>query len=277
MLIRAGVRIARGVVAAVVAPSWLVKTDRPGFSGSHPENLERLVRLSVVWFANLVAYAIPLTLSGIGFTGTTAAPPVVAALVAPLGVSADSVWRLLVGTAQNSAFLTAATVVVFVTFHASVWAVEQSRGYLQSLYTVVYATSVYLVGIFTLVLFASTSQQVTTAEGFLRGFQLLFVETTLTLFGLGLTAGEPDPNAMALDGLSPAGELLLASLVVFSLYFLYSMYLGARLNHGLDRLQSALVVGGVLFAPVLYILGSALFSIAIDQSVTAASSIGRWA
>lgn len=273
MLIRAGARIARGVVAAVVAPSWLVKTDRPGFSGSRTENLERLARLSAVWFANLVAYAIPLTLAGIGFTGTTDAPRFVAAVVSPLGIHAGPAWRLLVGTAQNSAFLTVATVVVFVTFHASVWAVERSRGYLQSLYTVVYATSVYLVGIFTLVLFASTSQRVTTAEGFLRGFQLLFVETTLTLFGLDLTAGEPDPNAMVLDGLSPGGELLLSGLVILSLYFLYSMYLGARLNHGLDRPQSLLVVGGVLFAPVLYVLGSALFTIAVDQSFVAA---GGW-
>lgn len=273
MLIRAGARLGRGVFAAIIAPAWLVETEQPGFGSSRRSNLGRIARLSVVWLANLILYAIPLTLSGIGFTGTTAAPPLVGTIVGPLGVSADGFWRLLVGTAQNSAFLTAATVVVFITFHASVWAVERSRGYLQSLYTVVYATSVYLVGIFTLVLFASTSEQVTVAGEFLRGFQLLFVETTLTLFGLDLTAGEPDLNAMALDGLSPAGELLLAGLVILALYFLYSMYLGARLNHGLDRLQSALVVGGVLFAPVLYVLGSVLFTIAIDQSFVA---FGGW-
>lgn len=265
MLIRAGTRLVRGMVGAVVAPSWLVQTERPGFGGSRVDNASRLARLAVVWAVNLVAYAIPLTLSGIGLTVTADAPSGVAVVAGPLGVPSDELWRLLVGTAQNSAFLTAATAVVFVTFHASVLAVERSRGYLQSLYTVVYATSVYLAGIFTLVLFASTSDRVTTAAGFLREFQLLFIETTLTLFGLDLTAGRVDPSALSLRGLSSAGELILAGLLVLSLYFLYSMYLGARLNHGLDQRQSSLVVGGVLFAPVLYVLGSALFSIAVEQ------------
>ncbi|WP_436902123.1 hypothetical protein [Halovenus halobia] len=276
MLVRAGTRLVRGVVGAVVAPSWLVQTERPGFESSRVSNAGRLARLSAVWIINLVAYAVPLTLAGIGFTATTDAPTAIAVVVTPLGISADGLWRLLVGTAQNSAFLTVATAVVFVTFHGSVLAVERSRGYLQSLYTVVYATSVYLVGIFTLVLFASTSAQVPTAEGFLRESQLVFIETTLTLFGLGLTAGTIDPEGLSLAGLSPRGELLLAGLLVFSVYFLYSMYLGARLNHGLDRLQSALVVGGVLFAPVLYVLGSALFTIALDGSVTLAVLAPGW-
>jgi hypothetical protein len=254
-----------------------VQTEQPGFESSQTGNAGRLARLSLVWGINLIAYAIPLTVAGIGFTGGTNAPSAVATVVQPLGVPANELWRLLVGTAQNSAFLTAATVIVFLTFHASVLAVERSRGYIQSLYTVVYATSVYLVGIFTFVLFASTSEQVSTAEEFLRGIQLLFVEKTLTLFGLDLTAGEPNPEMLRLNGLSPAGETLLAGLALLGLYFLYSMYLGARLNHGFDRLQSSFVVVGVLLAPVLYVLSSAAFTIAVEQSLFLGTGFWGWA
>jgi hypothetical protein len=268
MLVRAGSRLFRGVFTAVFAPSQFVKLEQSGFAASRIDLSARTLRLALVWLVNLVLYAVPLTLSGIGFTATETAPGWFIAVAGAFSVSPDATWQLTVGTVQNSAFLTAATAVVFVTFHTSVRLVERSRGSFQSLYTIVYTTSVYLVGMFTVVMYISTTDRAVAAEDVLIDVQLQFIETTLTLLGLGLTAGTPDSSGEALTALTPTGEFLIGVLLVLSLYFLYSMYLGARLNHGLTRLQSALVVGGVLAAPVIYVVGSAIFSLAVETAGT---------
>jgi hypothetical protein len=274
MFVRGGARVLYGLFTAVFSPSRFVKVEQTAFATSRVAAYSRVLRLSLVWLVNLVMYALPLTLSGIGFTAEESAPDWFRLAFGPMLSSPDAGWQLVVGMVQNSLFLTAATVLVFVTFHGSVQIAERSRGYLQSLYTIVYTTSVYLAGLFTLVMFVSTTDGFSGAEEFLINLQVTFIQGVVDLLGVDLTLPGVEPGPITLEGLSYAGELLLTTLFVVALYFVYSMYLGARLNHGLNRVQSAVVVIGVLASPVVYVAGSVFLTLVFDAyGITALSII----
>jgi hypothetical protein len=267
MLVRAVARAAYSSFAAVFAPSRFVRLETPGVASSWTTAVPQLARAVTVWVANLVLYAVPLTLSGIGLTTRERAPSWFTAAVGPLGASPDRTWQLLVGTVSNSVFLIVATGLVFVTFHATVAVADWSRRerYLQSLSTIAYTTSVYLAGLFTVVMYISTADGFEGAERFLLGLQARFIQGTIDFFGVPMTTQWAGVGSTRLDGLTPRGELLLGSVAVLTMYFLYSMYLGARLNHGLNRRESGLVVVGVLVAPVAYIAGSGLVTVLLDS------------
>jgi hypothetical protein len=262
-VIRRGGAVLKGLFDAVIRPSKFVKIRQATYLRSRLGLVVQFVKLSWVFLTNLLLYAVPLTLAGVGFTSAATAPNWFETSVQSLVRSPDVLWRLLVGTTQNSAFLTVATGVVLLAYHSSILFVLSSRGFLRSFYTVVYATSAYLATIFTGVMYLSTASGVDRA-------QTLVIDAQKTVFyavidavdaDVGLPGGRPDE--LVLSGLSPKGEFIIGLLIVAALYFIYSLYLGARINHEMSRLKGLVVVVAIALAPVAYIAASVLYNTAV--------------
>jgi hypothetical protein len=260
MVFRRGGAVLKRLFDAVVRPSQFVKIRQTTYLRSRLGIVIQFMKLCWVYVTNLLLYAVPLTFAGIGFTSGADAPPWFAGVTTTLVASPDVLWRLIVGTTQNSAFLTAATGVVLVAYHSAVLFVLRSRGFLRSFYTVVYATSAYLATIFTGVMYLST------ANGVERARELV-IDAQKTVFysvidaadaDVGLPGGRPDE--LVFTGLSAKGELIIGLLIVAALYFIYSLYLGARINHKMSRIEGSVVIVAILLAPVAYITASILYS-----------------
>jgi hypothetical protein len=244
-----------GLFNAVFRPSVFVSGRAAAGERTRLFVLRRVASLAVVYVVNLALYATPLTLTGFG-VNQEATPPAwfAESAVASFGNPA-AVWRFLTGFAQNSAFLLVATVLTLVTFHASVVLARSSKGILQTVYTVVYSTSAYLAGIFTVVWYLSTNEGVTAARELVIAAQKAFIYYFIDLTGssLGLPGGRPD--AVDPGALSSDGTTIIALLAVMGLYYLYSLYLGTRINHRAGRFTGVLVVSFVAASPAIYVLG----------------------
>lgn len=265
MLLRWGTKTAYGLFNALFRPSKFVQTRATLYSKSSQAILKQTFGLLVVWSINVAIYALPLTITGIGFTSDAPAPQVFETLTEPLIRSPDTGWQFTIAFVQNSVFLTVATGVVFVSFHAGVLISKRSRGVIQSLHTVIYTTSAYLAGIFAVVMYLSTAEGLNQTEELIVTLQVNIFQGVLELMQIGLILPvETDPGPLIFEGITQSGAALLAILLLLTLYFLYSMYLGARLNHNMNRIQSLVVVGGVLASPIAYIAGSAIMTLIVE-------------
>ena len=264
MLVRGAITVLSGLFDAVFRPSQFVNAQRATYSTSRLAVISQVLNISAVWAINLTLYALPLTLAGIGFTATGDAPPSFAATVEPFVRSPDTAWQLLVGFVQNSVFLTVATVIALIAFHGSVLVARGSRGIVQSIHTVVYTTSAYLAGMFTVVMYLSTASGVDRTREFVVNLQANVIQWTIDLMGVDLSLSGIDPGPLTLAGISQTGASLLSVLTVLTFYFIYSMYLGARLNHEMSRTGGVIVIVSVLASPVVYIAGSAAVTILFE-------------
>jgi len=251
------------VFDAVFRPAEFVAVREESEFGNRSTLARRLVALAGFYLWNVFLYATPLTLAGIGFTTTAAAPTWFAGLTAGVVQTPDTLWRLFVGLVQNSAFLTIATGVVLVSYHGAVALVTGPGGVLKSFHTVVYTTGAYLAALFTGVMYLSTAPGLGTAESLVLNLQKRGFYLVIDWLGadVGLPGGRPD--AVVIGTLSPTGQAILALLGVAAIYFLYSLYLGARINHGMSRSRAAAVLAAVAAAPVIYIAGTVLYSTVI--------------
>lgn len=247
-----------GLFDAVFRPSRFVSGRATAVSNERLFVVKRSLYLTAVYVTNLALYATPLTLTGFG-VNQNATPPAWFAdsAVAAVGNPAAA-WRFLTGFLQNSAFLFVATVLTLVAFHAGVVLTRSSQGILNTVYTVVYSTSAYLAGIFTVVWYLSTNEGVAAARDLVIAAQGSFIYFFIDALGsdLGLPGGRPDP--VDPSALSADGTTILAVLVVMALYYLYSLYLGSRINHRADRSTGILVVTFVALSPALYVVGLVL-------------------
>lgn len=255
-------RIGVGVFDAVFRPSRLVGVSPEryvGKAGATPA----ASRLLAVYFVNILLYAVPLTAAGIGVRSGGTAPPWFADLVPPALGAPRPVWRLATALAQNSASLIAGTALTFATYHATVVVTLNSRGTLRSLHTVIYSTSAYLAGIFTVVWVLSTNPAVTVAREFVIGVQKRFIYACIDVLDadIGLPGGRPGDVSLA--GASQVGTLTLAVLALLAAYYLYSLYLGARINHRTSRTAAAFTVLAVAVSPAIYVFGSILAATSI--------------
>lgn len=244
-----------GLFNAIFRPSRFVAGRTTAQSGNRLYVLRKLGYLLVVYLTNLALYATPLTLTGFGVDQTATPPEWFArSAVASFGEPV-ALWRFLTGFTQNSAFLFVATVLTLVTFHTGVVLSRNSKGLLRTVHTVVYSTSAYLAGIFTIVWYLSTNEAVATTRELVIAAQASFIYFFIDLMGsdLGLPGGRPDP--VALSDLSGDGTLLLALLVIMGFYYLFSLYLGTRINHHTSRFIGLLVVGFVALSPAVYVVG----------------------
>ncbi|GGJ11718.1 hypothetical protein GCM10008995_22020 [Halobellus salinus] len=254
-------RAITGLFDAVFRPSRFVRAPNAATRTSIRSTLRRLRGLSVVFVVNVVLYATPLTLSGFGVAVESDAP----AWFVPIGRSVlgnpDTAWWLLAGIAQNSVFITAISGLTLLTYHAALIVTRSSEGFLLTLHTVVYSVSAYLAGIFTVLVFLSRAGPFATARELVINVQVRFIAVMYDVFGVPpsqrvFTLGDPVPASR----LSPSETTILAVLGVLVLYFAYSMYLGARLNHGAGVTSAALSLLAVGLSPVLYVAALLVYS-----------------
>lgn len=246
--------LVRGLFDAVFRPAELVKAHTTTRRRGIFEQIRQLWSLASIYLVNLALYAGPLTLAGFGRQSVPAMPGWFGNLVQIPNNGA--VWQLSYAFLQNSLFLLTATVLTLLTFHLGVVITLQSRGLLQTAYTVVFSTSAYLAGIFTVVWYLSMNPGVTAARTLVINVQKVFIYRVIDYFGadLGLPGGRPDE--LAIQALTSEGEFLITLLLVLAIYYFYSLYLGARINHASNKIYSLLIVGLVTISPVIYVAGT---------------------
>lgn len=252
-------RTVGGVYDAVFRPSTFVGADHEALEGSVLGIVRQFGQLGAVFFVNLVAYAVPLTLAGFGTAPQSTPPSGFSALVAPVVSDPVSAWLFVGRFAQNGLYLTGAAVATFFAFHAGVLLTRSSAGVLASVHTVIYSTSAYLAGIFSFVMYLDAHEPFSRAAELVLWIQLQFVYGIIDAMGSDLVlqnAGRPGP--VPPTDVSFGGQLLVAGLAVAGLYYVYSLYLGSRINHDTSRTTAAVTVGAVLTTPVLFVVGSVL-------------------
>ena len=244
-------RVVRSSYNAAFRPARFVRVNHEALHGSLLTKIDQLASLVGIFVTNLIMYALPLTLAGLGTVPNVQNSPLTQITGSP------EIAQFVLRFAQNSLYLTGAAGVTFAAFHAGVLLTKSSRGILPSLHTVTYSTSGYLAVIFTFVLYLSTAERFTRAAELVLWFQLTFVYEIIDLVGVDLVIqGAGRPSSSPPYGLSAAGQLLVAGLIIACLYYVYSIYLGSRINHGTSRTTAALTVLAVLSTPILFVIGS---------------------
>lgn len=247
----------------VARPSELVATRADEEAQTRRHAVATSVRLLVVYFSNLLFYALPLTLAGFGVTTESDAPSAFVTAAEPLVADVDAMWQLMSAFVQNSAFLFVATVLTFVTFHFGVLLTSSSDGIVRSLRAVTYSTGIYLATMFTIVWYVSTASNIAVADDFLIAIQKQFIYYFIDRVGtdLGLPGGRPE--AIDLANLTTVGQGLLVLLLLSAVYYLYVLYVGARISHRATWYESLVTVIFVLVSPAIYVLGTIFVTLAI--------------
>ncbi|SDN28962.1 hypothetical protein SAMN04487949_3843 [Halogranum gelatinilyticum] len=241
----------RGLYNAVFRPARLVTAHRQYTEGSLDTQLRQSRKLLTVYLVNLALYAGPLTLAGIGIGAT-----VPEWLTPVVGAEPSTAVLLLGGFLENSLYLFGVTVATLFGIHFALLVTLQSRGFLRTAYSIVYSTSVYLAAIFTVVWYLTTADGVENARTFVINLQVEFIYRVIDLLGAGISFGVARPETLVPAGFSEVGGYALVALAVLLLYYLYSLYLGTRLNHDAGRFEGVVVLLVVLSLPVLYVVGS---------------------
>ncbi|AUG49548.1 hypothetical protein BVU17_18410 (plasmid) [Haloarcula taiwanensis] len=142
------------------------------------------------------------------------------------------------------------------TFHVGVLIVRDSQGIVQSMHTVVYTTSAYLVATFSAVWYLTNQAGVSGARQLIRNLQAAFVYAIIDALGAGVELPGGRPDSLGVTTISAEGQWILAILTLTLLYYLFSLYLGARINHRATRSNAAIAVVAVALSPVVYVTGS---------------------
>ncbi|RQG87062.1 hypothetical protein EA462_15630 [Natrarchaeobius halalkaliphilus] len=265
-------RVVRYGFYAVFDPSKIVGERTAVYAQTRRERVRKAARLVSFYLTNLFVYAVPLTYAGFGATGTVGDPPaIVGELAVIVGSDPATTWQFLSTLIQNCSYLLLFSVLTFGMFHLAVWLTRNSSGFLQSIHTVVYSTGIYLAAIFSFTWYLSTSPAIVVAEGWLIWIQAEFIYTLIDLVGanLELPGGRPDP--VDLGGITQSGALALAGLFVSVGYYLYSLYLGSRINHESNRFAALIAVAFVIVSPILFVLGSILLALSAQTGTVAAA------
>jgi hypothetical protein len=262
MAVRGVGSVLRGGFNAVFRPQEFVKFQASAYGVTRLGVVRQFVSLLGVYFVNLAAYAVPLSLAGIGVQNSQQPPAQYGAVLARTGLDPTATWQLIVAFFQNSLFISAATGLTLLTFHVSIVLVRDSRGILQSMHTVVYTTSAYLVAVFSGVWYLTNQAGVSGARTLVRNLQAAFVYAVIDALGSNLALPGGRPTELVPTTITTEGQWILALMVLAILYYLVSLYFGARVNHRASRTKSLIAVVGVALAPVVYVAGSvAVFTI----------------
>lgn len=241
----------------LVKPSGFIRSQVDEYADDRLSQFRMALSLSGFYAVNLVLYAGPLTLAGFGSPLVQMAPlPLFETFVGPIYPDVVTAWDFVLTLAQNSLYLLAISVLTLVTYHVGIWLTRSSRGVLQSAHTVVFSTGIYLAAIFTLTWYLSTAAAIAVADDFLIFLQKRFVYFIIDSLGsnLGLPGGRPEP--VALVDITLSGKLALTGLLLSLGYYLYSLYLGSRINHGTSRFDALIATLFVALSPAVYVTGS---------------------
>ncbi len=250
--------VVKGVFDALFRPQRFVEFQTSTYASTRAENVRQAGSLFGVYLVNLVAYAIPLTLAGIGVQRSGQPPAGYTALVGQFGLSPTASWQLLTAFVLNSLYITTAAGLTLVTFHIGLVLARGSSGVVQSVHTVVYTTSAYLAAVFSGVWYLTTGSGVAGARELVRNLQAAFVYAIIDRLGVSLELPGGRPGDIFVGSISTTGRWALALLVIALGYYLVSLYLGARVNHLASKGSAALAVCAVILSPVVYVTASVL-------------------
>lgn len=248
---------AEGLFHALLQPSKLVTVSGRQTDQSIQTKIRQARSLLVVYLLNLILYAGPLTLAGIGIRSTSTVPDWLQVL---FGSDQGLIALYLAGFIRNSVYMFGFTLAALAANHFALVITGQSKGFLRTAYSVVYSASVYLAGIFTVVWYLTTADGAETARNFVLDLQVIFIYSIIDYIGASVTYRVPRPDQVVTTGFSQVGEVALVTLSVLTCYFFYSLYLGARLNHDAGRYEGVVTILIVFALPFVYVFGSIIVS-----------------
>jgi len=248
---------AKGLFHALLQPSKLVSVSGRQTDQSVLAKIQQARALLVVYLLNLMLYAGPLTLAGIGIRSTSTVPGWLQVL---FGSDQGLLAVYLAGFIRNSAYMFGFTLAALGANHLALVIIGQSKGFLRTAYSVVYSASVYLAGIFTVVWYLTTAAGAEAARNLVLDLQVLFIYSVIDYTGASVQYRVPRPQNLATSGFSQVGEFALVTLAVLTCYFFYSLYLGARLNHDADRYEGLVTILIVFALPFVYVFGSIIIT-----------------
>ena len=259
-------QLVRRPVDILLRPSTVVQAPAAYEATSVTKRAYIALKLTVFFVANLLLYTFPLSLAGIGtIDPALTAPAWFAGLAESVVSDPDAVYRFLLRLAENSLFLFVAAVLTFAAVHVGVLITRESNGILMSLRVVTYSTALYLATLFTLVWYTASSPNIVVADDLLLFVQAEGINFIIDQMGSNLVLPGEYPSDVNTAAMTLHGKALIVAIMITMVYYVYVLYLGARVAHGTSRLTSLFVVGFVSISPVLYVVGSVL---AVELAIT---------
>lgn len=231
-------------VNIIFRPERLVSVGGSGIKHGRLQIIINSAQLMAVYSVNLILYAAPLTLAGYG-----------------VNQSVTTISGFFTALATNSAFLIAGTVLTLVTFHVGIVLSGASNGIVRSLRVVTYSTGVYLALGYTLVWYIATTPATSVAADILIELQTSVFSYFIDWFGVALQVPGEQLGSPSLAELTMVGRISLLLLFLSGLYYLYVLYAGSRIGHDANRIQAIIATGVVLMSPVMYVIGTIVFSL----------------
>jgi len=239
-VVRTGIGQIRILFDIVFNPQNLIESSSRYTDQSILNRLRIFISVTIFFILNVIIYALPLSLSEIGFIDGTR-------------------LELLL---NNSGIIIASGFLTYSLYHSGVWLMRGSGGLISSYRIVMINTSIYLAIIFNLLWFGT--EQETLKRLFNWTFQEFFLivadylgiyqEISEDFSGFPTTT----PNSAMLE---PSEVALIIGVIISLCYYLYVLYVGTRRVHNLTRYESMLVAGFVftsvptVFATTALILG----------------------
>ena len=239
-MVRTGIGQIRILFDIVFNPQNLIESSSRYTDQSILNRLRIFISVTIFFILNVIIYALPLSLSEIGFIDGTR-------------------LELLL---NNSGIIIASGFLTYSLYHSGVWLMRGSGGLISSYRIVMINTSIYLAIIFNLLWFGTEQETLrglfnwTFQEFFLivADYLGIYQEISEDFSGFPTTT----PNSAMLE---PSEVALIIGVIISLCYYLYVLYLGTRKVHNLTRYESMLVAGFVftsvptVFATTALILG----------------------
>jgi hypothetical protein len=261
-VVRTGFGQIRWLFNIVFSPEKLIQVSSGYYNQTRTSRLKILISVTLFFLANIILYALPLSLAEIGFVEEESAHPRFAEISQHFVRDPDYAWMVLVRLVNNGQFLVIFGFLTYFLYHLGIWLTRKSNGAILSYRVVMINTSIYLAIIFNLAWLAVGSSQTAIAGNLLDWFFREYFAIVADFMNSPPPFGQetqPDPARLSLSG-----KATLAGLIISLCYYWYVLYVGAIKIHGMTRYEAALVIGFTTTSPLLFAAGSILISRFID-------------